>query len=205
MPPPPKRKTEAAFPLVLPWHPNFRNYERLPDIKVVRTAFFVNMAAISIAVFIAAGVGYGEYQLNAIHEQISDVESRIAENTAASEQGIQLYKGFQEAESRINEIDAFVKRAMDPSPILLHLGKTLPRNIALNSFDLRDRRIILRGQVRGSPDQATGYANSYFEQLKKDSYLGEFIGEVTASGMSKHSQQERLNFELTLKFKTPQK
>ena len=24
------------------WHPNFRNYEKLPDIKVVRTAFFVN-------------------------------------------------------------------------------------------------------------------------------------------------------------------
>ena len=42
-----KKKSEAAAaPTVPAWHPNFRNYEKLPDLKVVRTAFFVNGAAI---------------------------------------------------------------------------------------------------------------------------------------------------------------
>ena len=45
-----KKKSEAsAAPAVPNWHPNFRNFEKLPDIKVVRTAFFVNGAAVSVA------------------------------------------------------------------------------------------------------------------------------------------------------------
>ena len=43
-----KKKTKAASsaPQMPAWHPSFRNYERLPDIKVVRTVFFVNAVAI---------------------------------------------------------------------------------------------------------------------------------------------------------------
>ena len=45
-----KKKTEASPASLLPsWHPNFRRFEALPDIKPVRTAFFVN----GIAAFIA--------------------------------------------------------------------------------------------------------------------------------------------------------
>ena len=41
-----KKKSDAAAPAVPAWHPNFRDYEKLPDVKVVRTAFFINAAAI---------------------------------------------------------------------------------------------------------------------------------------------------------------
>ena len=39
------------------WHPNFRNYERLPDTKVVRTTFFVNTAAIAVTLMLVNVVG----------------------------------------------------------------------------------------------------------------------------------------------------
>ena len=41
----------AAAPL---WHPNFRNYDRLPDTKAVRTALLVNLVAGAAAVVAAA-------------------------------------------------------------------------------------------------------------------------------------------------------
>ena len=51
MPPLLKKKSDAAAVSLVPaWHPNFRNFEKLPDIKVVRTAFFVNGAALFLAV-----------------------------------------------------------------------------------------------------------------------------------------------------------
>ena len=49
-----KKKSDAdAAPAVPAWHPNFRNYQKLPDIKVVRTAFFVNGIAILLVVAIS--------------------------------------------------------------------------------------------------------------------------------------------------------
>ena len=45
-----KRKPEAAAVSEMPpWHPNLRNFARLPDTKVVRTAFFINGASVFIA------------------------------------------------------------------------------------------------------------------------------------------------------------
>ena len=38
-----KKKPDAAAANQTPaWHPNFRNFERLPDTQVVRPTFFVN-------------------------------------------------------------------------------------------------------------------------------------------------------------------
>ena len=54
-----KKKPDAAAseaPQVPAWHPNFRNYQQLPDIKVVRTAFFVNGAAVFVALGLAVAV-----------------------------------------------------------------------------------------------------------------------------------------------------
>ena len=43
-------KKSDAVPVAAPlWHTNFRNFDRLPDTKVVRTAFFVNTAAGAVA------------------------------------------------------------------------------------------------------------------------------------------------------------
>ena len=39
------KKSDAQSAVAPVWHPNFRNFERLPDTKVVRTTFFVNTAA----------------------------------------------------------------------------------------------------------------------------------------------------------------
>ena len=39
----------------LPWHPNFRDLSALPDIKVVRSVFFVNFVALT-ATLILTGI-----------------------------------------------------------------------------------------------------------------------------------------------------
>jgi hypothetical protein len=56
MAPPQTKKSDAA--LVVPaWHPNLRIVEQLPDTKVVRTAFFVNGAAMLVAIALALYLG----------------------------------------------------------------------------------------------------------------------------------------------------
>ena len=59
MPPLLKRKPEkAAAPLVPAWHPNFRNFQRLPDTKAVRTSFFLNGIAAVVTICLLLVLAY---------------------------------------------------------------------------------------------------------------------------------------------------
>ncbi|MFA5264784.1 MAG: hypothetical protein WC378_13255 [Opitutaceae bacterium] len=196
-----KKKPEAASPTIQAWHPNFRNYERLPDIKVVRTVFFINAAAITIAIAVAGFVGHQEYMLASIHSQIVEVQARIDRDKKVSDQAIALFAKFQAGEKKLQEIDAFLKARPAVSPLLLRLGETLPKNIALSQFDAREKVVILGGIVRGAPELASGQANAYVEQLRKDKEIGALFDDISLTNVSRDPQSGRLNIELSLRLK----
>lgn len=196
-----KRKSEAAAPAVPPWHPNFRNYEKLPDIKVVRTAFFVNIAAISVALGLAIYLGFREWQLYVLKGQIAVAEQRIDQDKPASDQAVALFKKFQAEEAKLKEVDVFVAGSQPFSDLLLHIGQTLPPNIAIETLDLRNTGLVLRLAVRGSPDAAAGYATAYLNQLKADPKLTAQFGDAAMTSLSRNPNTGRLAVEMTLPLK----
>ena len=170
-----KKKSEvAAVSLVPAWHPNFRNYEKLPDIKVVRTAFFVNGAAILLALGLTTYLAFQEWSLHVLRAQIADAERQVSHDKLGSDQALALFKKFQADEARMIEVDAFQKSKPTVSDLLVRLAQTLPTNIAIDSIDLRDSGMALRLTVRGAPDAATGYANAYLGQLRTDKEFARF-------------------------------
>src|SRR6187402_3382881 len=99
-----KKKSDAdAAPAVPPWHPNFRNYQKLPDVKVVRTAFFVNGIAILLVVSLGAYLGFREWNLHVINQQIAHVQAQIDREKKSSEQAVALFKKFQTSETKVLE------------------------------------------------------------------------------------------------------
>jgi hypothetical protein len=170
-----KKKSDADAASALPaWHPNFRNYEKLPDIKAVRTAFFVNGIAILLVVSLGTYFGFREWQLRVINEQIAQAEAQIAREKKASQQAVDLFKKFQAAETKVLEVDAFMTSKPLVSALLVRLAQTLPKNIALDNFDLRDTGITVRLSVKGDAAAASGYATAYLEQLRADKELAPF-------------------------------
>lgn len=164
-----KKSDAAAAPTVPAWHPNFRNYERLPDIKVVRTAFFINGAAIFAAIALLTFFGFQEWKLRAVTIQVNDWQKLIDRDKKSSEAAKALYKKFQEEEAKINEVDAFVKSKPTFTPLIIRLAETLPANLALDSVDLRETSLVLRISIKG---QSAGQAaQNYVEQLQKDPKL----------------------------------
>jgi hypothetical protein len=183
-----KKKSEAsAAPLVPPWHPNFRNYEKLPDIKVVRTAFFVNGAAIFIAITLLTYFGFEEWKLRAVNLQIRDLENHITTNKKASSDAVALFGKFKQEEAKVIEVDNFVKSKPVVSEIIIRLAETLPENIALDTLDLRDINMSMRFTVRGEPQVASRRASAYRDQLLADPELAkrfesvEFVSTPTVS------------------------
>ena len=201
-----KKKSEAsAAPQVPAWHPNFRNYEKLPDIKVVRTAFFINAAAIAIALALAIYTGMQEWRLRGINAEIAEAEKRIERDKRGSDQAVALFKKFQAEEAKINEVDAFLKSKPSVAKLLLHLGRTLPPNIALDNFDLREGGLALRMSVRGTPEVASGYAEAYLQQLSADKELAQFDDFKFTSAPARNPSTNRMTVEFFLRFKGAKK
>jgi hypothetical protein len=81
------------------------------------------------------------------------------------------------------------------------LGQTLPTNIAISAFEIREASVILRAVVRGAPDRASGQATAFVEQLRKDAKYGALFSEVTPANVNRDPNTGRLLIELVLKFK----
>lgn len=198
-----KRKTDKGpVSLVPAWHPNFRNFERLPDTKAVRTSFFVNGVAVFITVSLLLVFVYQEYALHVLHRQLTEWEARIERDQKGSAAAVAEFKKFQEEEKKILELDAFVSSKLVNSDLLLDLGRTLPQRIALQNVLYRHDGVNIRGVVRGSGDRASGEVANYVQKLKTDTKLGENFGSVSQSTLTRDAQTGRLSFELFMKFKT---
>ncbi|MBK8857161.1 MAG: hypothetical protein IPN11_05575 [Opitutaceae bacterium] len=197
-----KKKPDAAAANLTPaWHPNFRNFERLPDTKVVRTTFFVNGGAIAVALVLLVYTGNRELNLHAVNSQIEEVEAQIVRDKPASDKAVSLFTKFKAEEAQLNEVDAFIKSRPIVSDLLLRIGQTLPANVALDYFDLRENILILRGTVRGAPDMASGYASTYVEQLRVDPVLVLKIDDVVLKNLNRIPITGRLAIEIELKLK----
>lgn len=199
-----KRKSdEEVSPAQPAWHPNFRNYQKLPDIKVVRTAFFVNGVAILVLLALATYLGLKEWQLHAINTQIAQEQAQIDRDKRVSDQAIALFKKFQAEEAKVNEVEAFVTSKPLVSALLLRLAQTMPKNIALDNFDLRDTGLTLRLSVRGDPAVASGHATAYLEQLRADKELELFAPATFTSTPTRNASTGKMAVEFLLRAKTP--
>ena len=199
-----KRKSDAdSAPAQPAWHPNFRNYQKLPDIKVVRTAFFINGIAVFAVLALGTYLGFREWNLRLINQQIAQMQAEIDRDKKASDQAIALFKKFQTVETRVNEVEAFVTSKPVVSALLIRLAQTLPKNIAFDNFDLRDTGITLRLSVRGDPAAASGYATAYLEQLRADPELAQFSEVNFTSNPTPNVTTGKMAVEFLLKKVTP--
>lgn len=201
-----KKSDAAAAPQVPAWHPNFRNYEKLPDIKVVRTAFFVNGAAVTLTLALLIYFGFQEWQLHSLKAQIAEWQTQIDHDKKPSDQAVALYGKFKAEEAKINEIDTFLKAKPLVSDLFIHLAKTQPPNIAFDNIDLRENGMAIRLSVRGTPDTALGRVSAYLDQLKADATLLSRFEEFGFTGQpARNATTGRITAEFFLRLKGAKK
>lgn len=204
-----KKKPEAdAHSEMPPWHPNLRNFARLPDTKVVRTTFFVNGAFIFLALGFLLWFAFQEYQIHNLDRQIAIWDAQIGRDKKDSDKFVAQYKKFQEEQARINEVNAFLKSRPSVSVLLMRLGETLPKDIALDAYEEQISGVMLRGTVRGTAEEASGTASAYLDQLRADKVLKTYFEDFAfaGNGISRVAgQNRRLSLQLFLRFRAAPK
>ena len=199
----------AAAPL---WHPNFRNFERLPDTKVVRTTFFVNTAAIAVTLGLLLWLGYREFHIMDLSKQIAEAQKQIDDNSRQNKEALRLTKVFADETKKLTEAEAFSRPSILPSEFVLLLGQSLPKEIAVESLEgrlgetaLGGQAYMLKGLVAGTPDQASGAASSYVDLLRAHPRLGKVFDPITLTNLNRNSGGSFLSLDITLKIKADAK
>lgn len=205
------RKRSDAEPVTAPlWHPNFRNYERLPDTKTVRTAFFVNAVAGGIAACLLLYTGFNELRIRQLNQQVAEAESLIESRRAQDEQARKLSAAFAEEEKKLAEAVTFTAVALPPTEFIALLGETLPQDIAIEFFDMKlaeaaGPTIVLRGIASGSPEQASGAASSYADVFRTHPRFVAAVDKADITNVNRDTQRGVITFEVVLRLKTPGK
>lgn len=200
-----KKPSKAEEPGVPAWHPDFRNSQRLPDTKVVRTSFLLDGITLLVAAVLVIGLIVQAYALREQRAELNLWQQQVDRDTVPSTKAVTLYKDFQVESGKINQVSAFVKSRPTLSEILLRLGETLPEYIAINQLSLDPASVTLRGSVRGAPDQASGRASTYLGLIKADAELGAVFSDISLLSLNRNPQTGSMVVEISLKLKPEKK
>ncbi len=195
------KKSSAAVLVVPPWHPNLRIAENLPDTKVVRTAFFVNGAAMLVAISLALYLGIQEWKLHEVKKQISDWQHQIDEHKKESADKVLLYQDFKAEEAKTNEVVDFVASKPVISAIILRLGAITPKKIALDGLEFKDGGFNIRATIKGAPDRASTDVAAFEKQLRVDKVLGPMFNAVNLLTDRRNANTGRLVIEIFCEYK----
>ena len=200
------KRNEDQPGVELRWHSNFRNFERLPDTKVVRTTFFVNTASIVVTLALFLWTGYREYHIRALDEQIAESTRQIDNNSKQNKEALRLSRIFSGEEKKLHEAVDFLRTPISVSEYIKLLGQTLPKEISIEYVEARlaDRKnqiFMVRGLVAGTRDQASGSASSYVDALRAHQVLGKIFDPITLEKLNPDSGTGLLTFEISMKMK----
>lgn len=198
-----KSSDKSSASIVPAWHPNFRNFDQLPDTKVVRTTFFINGAAILVATTLAIYVAYCEVELSAVKSDIAAAQQIIDANKTPSDQAVVLFKKFQEQERKIQELQQFLSVSkLTVSDFLLQLGSSLPSTVVLTSVDYRLSGVSLRGRIKGASEEGAGMANAYVGELGKNTIFSDPFESIKLTNIVRDGATGEIVIQIDLKFRT---
>ena len=120
-----KKKAEKKIEEVkeLNWRPDFRDRDSLPDIKTVRTSFFLSALALTLAIMSLMHVGFYEFTIYSASKKIEKGKAEVSAQQGLHAKAIGMNNRFVESERRIDEVNTFVEGQMIGSDLILEFEK----------------------------------------------------------------------------------
>ena len=168
------------------WHPNFADSSALPDIKVVRSAFFINFTSLLLVAVMLFYWGFLEFQISTVSGLIAEDNKQIKFLAPGNVELLKQSQEFERWARLINEVQGFLSSALKPSGFLLAMGEARPSNMTMSELryniearsdstkDAKGKKttqnyavytISLAGSVSGTSQQATRAVEAFRDSL----------------------------------------
>ncbi len=174
----------------------------LPDVKVVRTSFFVNVCALVVACALLIFLLYREYEISSLREQVESWEQRIAERKPQSDEAVRLTREFQAERERIEEMLEFAGGRTAVSALLAEIARTLPDRVVLTRLNRREGsrgvEVAIVGRVLGISEEATDIVSDYENLFKQHPFFVRVVEDVDVTSVTRNPDTDTLSFNFVL-------
>ena len=179
----------------LNWRPDFRDRQSLPDIRTVRTTFFITAIAVTIAVMSVMHVGFQEYNIYSLGKKIEEGKAEISSRQDLHVKAIGMKNLFLAQEKRIDEINTFEERQLAASDLILDSGKSLSPGMSLLSIEYIDEKAVFQGFVLAS-EEADSLLKDYIEKLRNVDSLKDRYADINQVLVERESGTDLIKFHL---------
>ena len=179
----------------LNWRPDFRDRQSLPDIKTVRTTFFISAIAVTIALMSVMHVGFQEYTIYSLGKKIEEGKAKIASRQDLHVKAIGMKNLFLAQEKRIDDINTFEERQLAASDLILDSGKSLSPGMSLLSIEYIDEKAVFQGFVVAS-EEADSLLKDYMEKLRNVDSLKDRYADINQVSVERESATDLIKFHL---------
>lgn len=193
-----------------PWHQDFRNTEALPDIKVIRTRFFVNLVAFVIPLFVATIWLQKEFSLDSLRSDIARLEEKKAAMQASNSKLIGLSRDFVKESAKIKSLDDYYYNLFPVSEYLAALSQYVSEEMVFSSVELKKANRIegndvvdiwqsnVSGFVEHGNTGAITAVNTLVENISKDELLLPVLDDAFLDNLSRDQNTDTLNFVVSI-------
>jgi len=194
---PRKRSGQAVF--APNWHPNFRNTQLLPDLKVVRTTFFINAVCIALASATLMFTGYREYQAFDLRSKMSTARQRMDELKTENDKLLGLNKTFMDGVRKFEEARDFATSRIAATELLTALAGTLPELMEFTAVTYDKNLLTLRGTIKLDSETASQNASAYLDTLRADKFIGSVFTDISLTNLQRDPGAQGMSFDIQLK------
>ncbi len=190
-----KREKKVDELAELNWRPDFRDRESLPDIKTVRTSFFLSALAVTIAIMSLMHVSFYEYTIYASGKKIEKSKAEIAVHQGLHAKAIGMNNRFIDHERRIDEVNTFEENQMIASDLILDVGASLMPGMTLLSVEFKEDKTVFQGFVIAS-EETDSLLKEYMDKLRKVDSLKDRYADFTQISVERQPGTDQIKFHL---------
>jgi hypothetical protein len=204
---PTKKSKQAAE---APWHQDFRNVDALPDIKVIRTRFFVNLIAVVVPLFIATLWVQQELSLSTVRSEIAELENEKKSLEASNTNLVGLSRNFVEEAAKIESLDDYYYNLFSVSDYLVSLSKRVSEDMVISTMELKKANRVegsevldtwesqISGYVILEDQTAVSHVNQFLGELREEELIAEYLDDAFLDNLSRDQVTDTLNFVVSI-------
>ena len=192
------------------WHQDFRNPDSLPDIKVIRTRFFVNFVAIVVPLFVGIMWIQQELSWSSIRGDIEKLENEKSGMNSSNTELVSLSRDFLKESAKVESLEGYYHNLFPLSDYLESIARQVPADMVISSMDLKKSNRIdgdnvvdtwesrISGYAVQENQNAVSHVNKFVEDLREEELLATYLEEAFLDNLSRDQITDTLNFVVSI-------
>ena len=198
------RNRLSDFDLGPNWHLDYRDLPTLPDDRVVRARFLVNLCAGAVALGLLTIVGWQLLVRANVASQYRFWDERIATQHREYDELRLVLRDFMTDAGKIKDAYDLIYSPFVASDFVSEIGRTIPGRMTIDMIGYSDGTVTMRGNLAESPEQASRVLGGFVETLRKNPRIGPLFDDISAPSLDRARDGSLFNFEILLRgHKTP--